>query len=563
MSIQLAKVWHDLWSNKSRTLQVVMVIALGAIAIGLVVGGSNLISGTIADQWKAAGPPYLKLGVTPSLDDDQIRQLSRIEGVSQVEGQLNATIEYRLPGESEWKNALLQSRADFASQQMEIIGLISGEWPGRGSLGVIKTADTLYGVGEGMTIEVRANDQIRRYPLTGTLKPVGPFPVVFLGNPVFYADRTTFTRLTGRDTFDTVVARDLTFDRAAVEATDLRIQDTFERSGVDSVGVLFPFQNRIISPDVPPGTELLNAIFLILGLIGGIIIVLGVFLVYNSISAIMTQQVSQIGVMKAIGARPGQVLFGYALMVSSYGVLAALIALPLGALGARGLQSLFINLLNMEDPGFSADPVAAGIMLAVSLAAPLLAAVFPLISGVRITVREAVSTYGLTGSAGLIERLFSRLRRVPYSLLLMIGSAFRNRRRVFFIEITLVLAGVIFMMVLGVNDSTQYTFNQKLIAIHNYQVTLNFDQTQRSGQLSEIAGSDGRVAQAEGWLLLPAKGRPLSQSESQVTDARLQTFGLPPETDFYRPSLTSGRWLLAGENEEFSGNQNRRRHDHL
>ncbi len=112
MSIQLAKVWHDLWSNKSRTLQVVMVIALGAIAIGLVVGGSNLISGTIADQWKAAGPPYLKLGVNPPLNDDQIRQLSRIEGVSQAEGQLNATIEYRLPGESEWKNALLQSRAD-------------------------------------------------------------------------------------------------------------------------------------------------------------------------------------------------------------------------------------------------------------------------------------------------------------------------------------------------------------------------------------------------------------------------------------------------------------------
>ena len=33
----LRKVWFELWSNKSRTIQVVMVIALGAIGIGLVI----------------------------------------------------------------------------------------------------------------------------------------------------------------------------------------------------------------------------------------------------------------------------------------------------------------------------------------------------------------------------------------------------------------------------------------------------------------------------------------------------------------------------------------------
>ena len=30
MSSLLTKVWYELWSNKSRTFQVVMVIALGA-----------------------------------------------------------------------------------------------------------------------------------------------------------------------------------------------------------------------------------------------------------------------------------------------------------------------------------------------------------------------------------------------------------------------------------------------------------------------------------------------------------------------------------------------------
>jgi putative ABC transport system permease protein len=337
--ILLSKVWYDLWSHKSRTLQVVLVIALGAIGIGLVIGGRNLIAGTIADQWRQAEPPNIKLAVTPALTADQLQGLERIEGVYQVEGLQNAAIEWRLLGQAEWQNARLEARPDYLDQKMEQIMLVSGRWPDRSGLGVIKTADTLYGVGEGQTIEVRSGDQVRRFLLSGTLKPVGPFPVVFLGSPVFYADSSTFSRLAGRDTFDTVMTRDQVYDPQRAEATDLAIQAYFEDINVDSVGTLFPNQNRIISPDIPPAAGILNALFLILGLIGVIIIVLGIFLVYNSISAIITQQVDQIGVMKAVGARPRQVLAGYALLVLVYGGLSSLIAIPVGGWGRAACRA--------------------------------------------------------------------------------------------------------------------------------------------------------------------------------------------------------------------------------
>ena len=164
----LKKVWFELWSKKSRTIQVVLVIALGAIGIGLVIGGRNLIAGTIADQWRQAQPPHIKLGVNPPLSIDQLRALERIDGVSQVEGTLNTSIEWRLVGETEWQTALLESRQDFSDQKMELVDLVSGEWPAHNTLGVIKTADSLYGVGEGATIEVRADERTRKYTLTGT-----------------------------------------------------------------------------------------------------------------------------------------------------------------------------------------------------------------------------------------------------------------------------------------------------------------------------------------------------------------------------------------------------------
>jgi hypothetical protein len=198
MSSQFAKLWHDLWNEKARTIQVILVIALGAFATGLVIGGRNLIAGTIADQWRQAQPPNIKLAVNPPLTDDQLNAIERFEDVYQVEGTLSGSVEWRFPGESEWRTALLEARQDYKDQKMELIGLESGLWPNRSTLGVIKTADELYGVGEGDRIEIRSNDQVRSVKLTGTLKPVGPFPVVFLGQPVFYADRAYFERLTGR-----------------------------------------------------------------------------------------------------------------------------------------------------------------------------------------------------------------------------------------------------------------------------------------------------------------------------------------------------------------------------
>ena len=543
MSSLFAKVWHDLWSNKARTIQVVVVIALGAMGIGLVIGGRNLIAGTIADQWRQAEPPNIKLSVTPPLTDQQLKQIERIEGVYQVEGLQSSSIEWRLAGDTEWQTARVESRQDWQDQKMELVNLVSGEWPGRNKIGVVKTADTLYGVGEGANIEVRAADRTRELQITGTLKPVGPFPVVFLGEPIFYADQRTFANLTGRDTYNLVQTRDIVFEQARAEATDLAIQDYFERIGVDSVGVLFPFQSRIVPPDIPPGAEILNALFLILGLIGVIIIAMGVFLVYNSVNAIITQQVSQIGVMKAIGASPRQVFFGYFLLVLAFGVFAALLSIPLGGLGARGLQSLFINLLNMEDPGFSLDLQAVLVQVMVAMAAPILAALFPLRTATRITVREAITTYGLTGSTGLIEQIITRLRTIPYSIILIFSNAFRNRKRVFFIELTLVLAGVVFLMVLGVNDSTRYTFGGKLTSIHNYQVTLQFDRLERTKRLESIAQSNPQVTDAETWLVLPATARPVSQEEELVTDARIRVFGLPADGDMYSPDVQEGRWF--------------------
>ena len=51
----------------------------------------------------------------------------------------------------------------------------------------------------------------------------------------------------------------------------------------------------------------------------------------------------------------------------------------------------------------------------IALLVPLLAALWPVFAGVRITVREAISNYGIGAGFGhrLLDRLLSRLRFLP------------------------------------------------------------------------------------------------------------------------------------------------------
>ena len=542
----LGKVWFDLWQDKTRTIQVVLVIALGAIGVGLVIGARNIIADSIAEGSVQSQAPHIRLSVSPPLTQDQLERLGRIEGVYQAEGIQSAPIEWRLVGDSEWQTGVLNGRDNYLDQKMSLDGLVSGQWPSRNTLGVGQITVGENGALEGDMVEIRFGETTRTLPIVATMDPIGPVPVF---QETFYANGRTFTRITGLDTYNLVQTRDTEFIEAKAFATDQLIQDYFAEIGVDSVGVSFPFQDRVVPPDVPPAQAILNAIFLLLGVLGLVVVILGVFLVYNSVNAIVAQQVTQIGVMKAIGASSRQVLASYLLLILSYGFLAAVISIPIGAVAALGLQNLFVQFLNLESYVIRVDATAVTAQILISLLAPLLAALVPLRAGMNITVREAISTYGLTGSAGLIDRMVTRAINVPYIILLTIGNTFRNRRRVVIIEFALIVAGTIFMMVLGVNDATAYTFGNKLAEVQNYQVTLALEGTERTQELAAIAADVDNVARMESWLVLGASARPATQTEREVTDARVRLFGQPPETTFFQPEILAGRWLAVGDRD--------------
>jgi putative ABC transport system permease protein len=480
--------------------------------------------------------------------DEQLTALKSLKGVEEVEGLLSTSLEWRLSPDQPWSPSGLMARVDYKDQTFNKFELLSGQWPARKGLAVEKGAEVNFNIHEGDQVYVRINDRVRVLRVEGVVYNRTAEPAGFGGKAQFYASRDEFANLTGEPNFDQILASAPVYDEAAVKDLADRMQRQLEKLDIETSGAAPGDGDRRISdPQTHFLQSILDAIFLILGVMGGLALILGLLLVYNTITAIIGQQIGQIGVMKAIGARTAQILLVYFSGVLIYGGLALVVAIPLSAIGAQQLSNFLLRFFNMDPGPLTLSPLALEAEVAIALLAPLLASLVPIFAGARITVREAISTYGLGGgSQGRLERLLARVQRLSRLVLLTISNTFRNRARVILTQLTLVGSGLIFMMIMTVQDSVAYTFGDVLFSILRFNVNLQFEEPERIKEVEELTLAYPGVKNVEMWGLGGAKIRPAGQPESN-TDKSAGLFGVPLPTHLYGPQLRAGRWLQPGD----------------
>jgi putative ABC transport system permease protein len=393
MGVIQHKIWSDIWNNKGRTLQVVLIIAMGAFAIGMIIGGSGAIRAKLTQEWQASTPAMINLWADPRVNDEQLAALKSLKGIEDVEGILSTSIEWRLSPDQPWSSGGLMARVDYKDQTFNKFELLSGQWPARKGLAVEKGAEAHFDIHEGDQIYLRLNDHEHVLRVEGVIYNRTAQPPGFGGKAQFYASRAGFANLTGEQNFDQILAGAPVYDEAAIKNLADRMQRQLEKLDIDSGGAaLGDGDRRISDPQTHFLQSTLDAIFLILGVMGGLALILGLLLVYNTITAIIGQQVSQIGVMKAVGGSTRQILQVYFSGVLIYGLLALVVAIPLGAIGAQQLSNFLLNFFNMDPGPLVLSPLALEVQVAIALLAPLLASLVPIFAGARITVREANST---------------------------------------------------------------------------------------------------------------------------------------------------------------------------
>jgi putative ABC transport system permease protein len=542
MSVIWRKVWRDLWQNKFRTALIVLAIAVGVFALGFVYGTSGVMRTRMTESHKASRFPHITF-YTSRFDREVVETILREPGVADAEGETLTGIRWKLEGQEDWKDGYVTARDDYQAQRMNLFELVQGEWPDSGTsqsltnhvLAAERLSAKHFDVPMGTTILIEYGRHERQIPIEGVIRHSQVQPPQLGGSATFFASQETVAWLTGEpEGYNRLhVLLESYSEEGATQAAE-RIEERLEDIGTFVGGF------SITDPNVHWMQDQIDAILLILKVLGALSVALSGFLIINMMNALVTQQIWQIGVMKVVGATRGRVIRVYLATALAYGLLCLPLAVLPGA-GAAHLLALFLlDLLNISVGAFRPTPLAVGIQLLVGLVVPVVAALIPAIGGARITPHRAIGNYGLGGGFGRswFDRLIGRIRRLPRPLTLSLRNTFRRKGRIAFTLITLVLSGLMFMVVMSVGSSMSNTI-EVLLQDFGFDVLTVLDRTHRVSRLEEVTESVPGVAYAEVW---DVRGGTVELDNGEEIQGQL--WGIPDNSQLFNPRIVDGRALL-------------------
>ena len=539
------KIVRDLWINKLRTVLVILSIMIGVAAIGMVLGSQGIIDRDLPQAFADINPSSASVLSISNYDDDVVQIIESMDEVAIAEGRRAINIRFQTP-RGDWRNMQVFALTDFEEIKLNQLTPEEGAWPPPEGTILIERSAFTENLGFG---GVEFGDEIVMEPPNGkrvTLQVVGTahdlnqFPPQFSQTPYGYVTFDTLERLGEVKAYNqlnfTVSENADDFDHIK-EVSNL-VQDRMSESGVNVIFAL-AFQ-----PGEHPAQSFLDAMSTLLIALGGLSVLLGGFLIVNTLSAILAQQVRQIGIMKTIGARIPQLTIMYYVMVLLFAFISVLIAIPLGMLGAGFLARIFGNFLNFNVASFSFDPIVALIQVGIGLSISLLAATFPIVKGTRTTIREAISETGVgKGRFGTsridlfvvgLQRLIPMQRPTQISL----RNTFRRKSRLILTLLTLSLASAIFITIFSIRASLIGTLDEAL-GYFDYDVQVQFSRTYRSERLrSEALTIDG-VTDAEVWGFGGARRVRPDDSESD----NIIIYAPPADSEMIKPIILEGRWI--------------------
>ena len=558
------KVIRDLTSNRARTLLVIASITVGIFAVGVVQHINTVIVDEMATVYEESNAAHATI-ITSGVDDDLLDIIRAVPGVAEAEGRGALTVDVQV-ADGVWEPMTINAISSFENQTVSIVTLdeppaglgqnntgqnntsqesgVSYVWPAeeqiileRSSLDTQDRLPAELSVGDALVVE-DANNKIRTLGLTGLAYDAGGMPVSFSGTPIGYVDIDTFEWLGGDSTYSQINIR--VEGGPLTEAYAQQIADDVAAK-IEKAGLVVQ-QVRAFTPGELPLQSIFDALTLILTPLGILALILGSFLVINTMSALISQQTRQIGVMKSIGATRGDLIRMYLGSVFVYSVISLVIAVGLTVVVAGAIEMVLSGFINLSVPSFVLPRNVLLIEIAIGLLVPALAALWPIIQGTGVTVREAISDYGVGNGQsgnGWIERIIGRIKGLSRPLQISLRNTFRKKARLILTLITLTLGGMIFMTVGSVQSSLEGQVDE-VLAYNQFDVRLTLDREYRIAQVEQAAFEIENVATVETW----GGGSAIRIREDGTESDTISITALPPSSAMVDPTLESGRWLI-------------------
>lgn len=551
------KVMHDLVNSFSRTVLVVVSIAVGVFSIGVIVGGYVIISNDMSVSYAANNPMNIDLRTNP-FDNTVVSNIQNMRGVKEAEGRMVFTARARVQGTDNWVTINVIAVENYSKMKINLLKTDSGTNTPK-TKQVILERKVLEGmkVSVGQTLEIELeNGSIKTLPVVGLVQDPSTAAGDFLANPFAYVTTDTLSYLGQPQNFNRlfVTLSENPNDVDHLRSMTAEVRDKVEKNGVNV------FRSQFGKTNEHPMASTVKAILGILLALGILILFLSSSLIANTLAALMNQHMRYIGIMKLVGARRNQILQMYFVLILAFCAIALAIAIPLGGQGAYALSAFIAQNINFTLLGYRIVPLALVIQIAVGVLVPLLAGLIPVLSGSRITVVRALSEDRLREEtklpahlvksetilekprctlAGLLKNLGIQ---IPRLLLISMRNTFRQKGRLVLTLFTLTMSGAIFIAVFNV----RITLHDYINNIGQYflaDVTLDFDRPYRLNEIISKAEQIPGVVSVEGWAYASAE---MLYPDDTLAD-NMTILAPPGSSKMVSPIIITGRWIQPGD----------------
>lgn len=340
-------------------------------------------------------------------------------------------------------------------------------------------------------------------------------------------------------------------DRDAIAATARDLAEWLQRTHGLTVREV-----QVPQPYAHPHEGQLDALLLALLVFGMAAVLLSAILVATMLNGLFTQQIPQIGIMKATGARMAQIARMYLLMTALVAAAATAVAFVPGILVSRLWTPLILTgLLGMDAASLAAPWWMYLTVAAVGLLLPPLMALAPLVRTSRTTVRAAMNHHGLSttsGAAARIDARLGRLRGLDRTLLMALRNSIRRRARFLLAVGLLASAGTLFVAGLSTMSGVQAVPEQAKQQRH-WDVEVQLSHPAAAATLTAAVRDLPHVAGVEAWSTAPTgvaePGRiGITRTYPDQGHGSVAVTVVPARTAMLAPPpLLEGRWLRPGE----------------
>jgi putative ABC transport system permease protein len=554
-----SKVVRDLGEHPVRCVLAVLAMTAGAFGVATIVTSSTILTRELKTTFEGTTPASAVLAVE-RLDAPTLAAVRAMPDVADAEVRPAVSARIRLA------NGDARSMTLFLVDGNRIDRITSSECAGKAiadCLAALQPDEILVerasmpvahaAIGDRLVVKTR-DGVAHSLRIAGTVHAAGLAPgwmdhhvSAFAGTrSLLHTDRARLL----------IVVRGDRLNEPHIREAAANVRALVERRGATVVDIEVPRPGR------HPHADQMDTFLFLLGCFGVLTLALSAVLVATIIHALLTEQLRQVGMMKAIGATTRQIAALYLVQVSLLACAALAIGMPLGYLAGRAYAAFAGNMLNATIASNAVPAWAIVAQLAAGLLVPLAVAAGPVLHASRISVHAALANDagGRAFGESPFDRLLARIAWLPRPLMLSLRTAFRRRGRLALTVATLAIGGGVFITTLDAAAAWKRVLADEGLA-RRYDLEVRLADPRPVADLTRTLAKVPEIAHAEYWsdasVRLPrvAPQRGVHVSVHGLDDEHAVLVRPRVPSPLLALPLLQGRWLRAGDRDAVVVNQ--------